>query len=207
AEQAELKADDDAVPAPDGRVARGRQRAGGPLGHHDPGRGEQRAQHRAHGERNHQPRWRVRLAPPEPDEGEEPLHDDGDATAAPGRKRALHRPILTAPPTRDPGGVRGRAALARAGECPGGPGGVGQLRFGNVAEIHDLTVLELAAAVRRRELSPTEITGHYLDRIERLNAEVGAFYTVTADLARDQASQAEKAVTQAGDPRDLPPLT
>jgi len=68
-------------------------------------------------------------------------------------------------------------------------------------------VLELAAAVRRRELSPTEITGHYLDRIERLNAEVGAFYTVTADLAREQASQAEKAVTQADDPDELPPLT
>jgi len=76
-----------------------------------------------------------------------------------------------------------------------------------VAQIHDLTVLELAAAVRRRELSPTEITGHYLDRIERLNAEVGAFYTVTADLAREQASQAEKAVTQADDPDELPPLT
>ena len=61
-----------------------------------------------------------------------------------------------------------------------------------MTQIHDLTVLELAAAVRGRELSPTEITGHYLDRIERLNAEVGAFYTVTADLARDQASRAEK---------------
>ena len=57
-----------------------------------------------------------------------------------------------------------------------------------MTQIHDLTVLELAAAVRGRELSPTEITGHYLDRIERLNAEVGAFYTVTADLAREQAA-------------------
>jgi amidase len=76
-----------------------------------------------------------------------------------------------------------------------------------VTQIHDFTVLELAAAVRRRELSPTEITRHYLDRIERLNAEVGAFYTVTADLARDQASRAEKAVAEAADPRSLPPLT
>ena len=76
-----------------------------------------------------------------------------------------------------------------------------------MTQIHDLTVLELAAAVRQRELSPNEITGHYLDRIERLNADVGAFYTVTADLARDQASQAEKALAQADDPRALPPLT
>jgi amidase len=76
-----------------------------------------------------------------------------------------------------------------------------------MTQIHDLTVLELAAAIRRRELSPTEITGHYLDRIERLNTEVGAFYTVTADLAREQASQAEKAIARAGDPGELPPLT
>ena len=76
-----------------------------------------------------------------------------------------------------------------------------------MTQIHDLTVLELAAAVRQRELSPAEITSHYLDRIERLNAEVGAFYTVTADLARDQADQAEKAVARAADPDSLPPLT
>jgi amidase len=76
-----------------------------------------------------------------------------------------------------------------------------------MTQIHDLSVLELAAAVRQRELSPSEITGHYLDRIERLNAEVGAFYTVTANLAREQAGEAEKALAQADDPRALPPLT
>jgi len=76
-----------------------------------------------------------------------------------------------------------------------------------VTQIHDLTVLELAAAIRGRELSPVEITAHYLDRIERLNADVGAFYTVTAELARDQAGEAEKAVARASDPADLPPLT
>jgi amidase len=76
-----------------------------------------------------------------------------------------------------------------------------------VSQIHDLTVVELAAAIRRRELSPVEITSHYLDRIEALNARVGAFYTVTADLAREQAAQAEKAVARATDPGSLPPLT
>jgi amidase len=76
-----------------------------------------------------------------------------------------------------------------------------------VTQIHDLTVAELAAAVRRRELSPVEITEHYLARIEARNADVGAFFTVTADAARDQAAAAEKAVTRAGDPGSLPPLT
>jgi amidase len=56
-----------------------------------------------------------------------------------------------------------------------------------------------------------QLTDHYLDRIDRLNEQVGAFYTVTHDLAREQAAKAEKAVTESR--RDgsaaapLPPLT
>jgi len=76
-----------------------------------------------------------------------------------------------------------------------------------VTQIHDLTACELAAAIRGRELSPVEITAHYLDRIDALNADVGAFYTVTAEAARDQAAAAEKAVARAADPGSLPPLT
>jgi amidase len=76
-----------------------------------------------------------------------------------------------------------------------------------VTEIHDLTVAELAAAIRRRELSPVQITAHYLDRMDRLNATVGAFFTITAELASEQAAEAEKAVARADDPAALPPLT
>jgi len=76
-----------------------------------------------------------------------------------------------------------------------------------VTQIHDLTACELAAAIRGRELSPVEITAHYLDRIDALNADVGAFYTVTAEAARDQAAAAEKALATAADPGSLPPLT
>jgi amidase len=76
-----------------------------------------------------------------------------------------------------------------------------------VTAIHDLTVTELARAVRRREISPIEITDHYLGRIDRLNSEVGAFFTITADLAREQAERAEKAVARADDPGTLPLLT
>lgn len=65
-----------------------------------------------------------------------------------------------------------------------------------MTSIHDLTALELAAAVRRRELSPVEITDHYLDRIERLDSSVGAYITVTSELAREQAAKAEKAVLE-----------
>ena len=76
-----------------------------------------------------------------------------------------------------------------------------------MTQIHELTVLELAAAIRARELSPVAVTDHYLRRTAELNDQVGAFYTITADLAGEQALAAEKAVAQASDPAELPPLT
>jgi amidase len=76
-----------------------------------------------------------------------------------------------------------------------------------MTQIHDLSVTELAAAIRARELSPVTVTDHYLSRIDEKNAAVGAYYTVTPELARDQALAAEKAVADAADPALLPPLT
>jgi amidase len=76
-----------------------------------------------------------------------------------------------------------------------------------MTQIHDLSATELAAAIRSRELSPVAVTDHYLSRIADKNAAVGAYFTVTDDLARDQARAAEKAVADADDPVLLPPLT
>jgi amidase len=56
-----------------------------------------------------------------------------------------------------------------------------------VTELHDLTALEQASAVRARDVSSLELTEHYLARIDKLSDSVGAFITVTADLAREQA--------------------
>ncbi len=61
---------------------------------------------------------------------------------------------------------------------------------GHVTDIHNLSALDQAAAVRSGELSPAEITAHYLDRIDRLGAGLGAFVTVTPELAIAQAQQA-----------------
>ena len=69
--------------------------------------------------------------------------------------------------------------------------------------IHDLSALEQAAAIRSRELSPVEIVEHYLERIERIDAQVGGFVTVTADRALDAARRAEAQVVSGG---DLPSL-
>jgi amidase len=78
-----------------------------------------------------------------------------------------------------------------------------------MTEIHELSMIELATAIRKRELSPVAVTDHYLRRTQELNDQVGAFFTITPDLAAEQAQAAEKAVTaaEAGDQAALPPLT
>lgn len=77
-----------------------------------------------------------------------------------------------------------------------------------MTEAHDLTAVEQAAAIRRGELSPVELVGHYLDRIARLDGELGAFVTVAADAARARAREAEHAVRTAAvrAEAELPPL-
>jgi aspartyl-tRNA(Asn)/glutamyl-tRNA(Gln) amidotransferase subunit A len=54
-----------------------------------------------------------------------------------------------------------------------------------------LTLTELGAAYRARQLSPVDATRACLDRIARLDPELHAFITVTGDLAVDQARAAE----------------
>jgi len=75
-----------------------------------------------------------------------------------------------------------------------------------MAQLHDLTAIEAADAVRRREVSPTELVEHALERVARLDDQLGAFVTVTADPARAQAKAAERALLAADDPATLPPL-
>ncbi len=65
-----------------------------------------------------------------------------------------------------------------------------------MAEIHELTALQLAAAVRRREVSPLEVVEHSLERAERLGQQVGAFVTLTPELAREQARAAERTLVE-----------
>ncbi|GAA0959548.1 amidase [Frigoribacterium faeni] len=56
-------------------------------------------------------------------------------------------------------------------------------------ELHHLTAHEQWDWLRRGEVSPLELTRHYLDRIERLDGDIGAFVTVTADAARERAAE------------------
>jgi amidase len=72
-----------------------------------------------------------------------------------------------------------------------------------VTQLHDLTALEAAAAVRAKQVSPVELVQHALDRVDRLDEGIGAFVTVTADAALAQAREAEQAVVAGA---HLPPL-
>jgi amidase len=72
-----------------------------------------------------------------------------------------------------------------------------------VTQLHDLTALEQAAAVRAREVSPTELVAHALRRVEALDAGLGAFLTVTPERALAAARRAERRLREGG---ELPPL-
>lgn len=61
-----------------------------------------------------------------------------------------------------------------------------------MSDLHEMTALAQAGAVARGELSPVELTDHYLHRIAELDGELGAFLTVTPELARAAARQAEQ---------------
>lgn len=62
-----------------------------------------------------------------------------------------------------------------------------------MTELHDLTGLEQAEALRRGELTSTDLVEHYLSRIQRLSDDVGAFVTVTAEQALSTAQQLDRA--------------
>ncbi|MEQ8701829.1 MAG: amidase, partial [Bauldia litoralis] len=61
-----------------------------------------------------------------------------------------------------------------------------------------LPATELAARIRRRDLSPVEVTEAYLRRIEARNPLVNAYSLILADRAMDAARAAEKAVMAGG---------
>lgn len=62
-----------------------------------------------------------------------------------------------------------------------------------------MSAVEQAELIRRRTLSPVELLGACLDRIEKRNPAVNAFVTLCAEEALEAARRAERAV-MAGDP-------
>ena len=62
------------------------------------------------------------------------------------------------------------------------------------ADLHYLTISELAPMIERGEISPVEVTRHMLDRIEKIEGELRAYARVMSDSAIDQAKQAESEI-------------
>ncbi|MSQ12048.1 MAG: amidase [Dehalococcoidia bacterium] len=58
-------------------------------------------------------------------------------------------------------------------------------------DLHRLTLAQAARLIRRRQLSPRELTVAVLDRASSLNPRLNAYLTLTPELALRQAAQAE----------------
>jgi amidase len=67
----------------------------------------------------------------------------------------------------------------------------------DMADLHDLTALDQARLVRQGDTTSTELTRHYLDRVDARSEELGAFVTLTADAALASAAAADERVAQA----------
>jgi aspartyl-tRNA(Asn)/glutamyl-tRNA(Gln) amidotransferase subunit A len=69
----------------------------------------------------------------------------------------------------------------------------GEMEFANNS---DLTITCLAPLIRRKKVSPVELTSFLLARIERLDPKLNSFITVAADAALAQAKKAEKEIVR-----------
>lgn len=74
-----------------------------------------------------------------------------------------------------------------------------------MTEIHCLSAVRLRDALRSGEISAREAADHFLRRIEAANPGLGAFITVTADMAMAEAAAADQRHARLG-PDELPAL-
>jgi len=65
-----------------------------------------------------------------------------------------------------------------------------------MTELHDLGIAQAAALLRAKKVAPLELTDALLSRIATYQPQLSAFITVTADIARAQAKQAEADIAQ-----------
>jgi histone H3/H4 len=60
----------------------------------------------------------------------------------------------------------------------------------------ELTIEKLAPLIRRKKISPVELTRFLLDRISQLQPSINAYITITSKNAIAQARQAEREIVQ-----------
>ena len=66
----------------------------------------------------------------------------------------------------------------------------------NFQNDQNLTIAKLAPLIRRRKVSPVELTEFFLERISRFQPALNAFITITSPLARRQSKQAEREIVK-----------
>lgn len=72
-----------------------------------------------------------------------------------------------------------------------------------MTELHERTAVDLRADLRAGDLDPLDLAEHYLGRIAERGDTVGAFVTVTPDLARERAAALAADGPPAGDDAPL----
>jgi amidase len=97
---------------------------------------------------------------------------------------------------RDFGRLLGAAALS--GMLPGELGAAKMDPVDGPDELCDLTAVELAARIRRKQLSAREVMAAHLARIERTNPAINAIVTLVADRAMADAAQADEHQARGG---------
>src|SRR5262245_14455970 len=66
----------------------------------------------------------------------------------------------------------------------------------NVSELCTKTLVEVAELIKKKEVSPVELTQAMLTRISALDGKLYSYLTVTADLALQQARAAEQEISK-----------
>ncbi len=65
-----------------------------------------------------------------------------------------------------------------------------------MVELTSLTIHDAAALLKKREISPVELTQSHLERIQQFDTSLNAFITITPEQALQQARQAETEISQ-----------
>ena len=65
----------------------------------------------------------------------------------------------------------------------------------DATELCYIPATQLAAAIRAKECSPTEVVSAFLERIDQLNPKLNAYCTLTAEQARSAATEASYSVS------------
>ena len=63
-------------------------------------------------------------------------------------------------------------------------------------QLHELTIHEAHALLKKKEISSEELTRSVLDRIDDVDEKLGAYITITADMALDQARLADQEISK-----------